>query len=197
MIHSISGKIIARTSQQITLQAGCFGFDLYVPDEKSFSMGEEISLATYMYWSAENGPSLFGFARPIEKQAFLLIISCSGIGPKIGLALLADLGAERFFQAIQMHDDKALSKVSGIGAKKAEQIIFQLKGKIDKLVASGIDLGDESSAKDWHTVAQALESLNYSRPEITRVMAQLKLEGATASTNFDQLMRKALSFLSK
>lgn len=197
MISSISGKIVGRASQQITLQSGAFGFDLLVPDEQVFAVGQEVALATYMHWSAENGPSWFGFSRLLEKQAFLLIISCSGIGPKIGLALLADLGAERFFQAVQMHDDKALSKVSGIGAKKAEQIIFQLKDKIDKLIMAGIDLGDISAAKDWHTVTQALESLNYSRPEIARVMAHLKTEGATATTNFDQLMRKALAFLSK
>ena len=128
---------------------------------------------------------------------FLLIISCTGIGPKIGLAVIAQLGYQPFIRAVQQEDILALSKVSGIGAKKAEQIIVQLKHKVARLIKTGIELDDAGDIQSWHTIGEVLESLNYSRTEISLAMKHLKQEYPNTQLPFDQLMRHALSFLSK
>jgi len=198
MFSYLNGIVKDRSDQAITLDVGAFAFEVKVPNSSVFSQDKKAKIHAYMHWNAEQGPSLYGFATELEKIVFLLITSCSGIGPKIGLAALNDLGAESFLQAIQTGSEKTLSKVSGIGGKKAEQMIVQLKHKVAKLIKSGVELGDAQHIAHWNTVTEALESLNYSRSEINRAMSHLQKDYADdTNVSFDQLMRQALAVLTK
>lgn len=196
MIGMVIGKITAIHKQSVLVMSGPIGIEVAIPHIANVQIGQDIQLHTYLQWSADQGPSLYGFATHAEKTAFLVVISCSGIGPKIGLAVLSDLGVNGFLEAIHTGNDKMLSQVSGIGAKKAEQMIVQLKHKIDQLQDLGISPNTNSVGAQFSTVAQALESLNYSRAEIARAMHHIKSASTTQPT-FDLLMRQALSFLSK
>jgi Holliday junction DNA helicase RuvA len=197
MMRYAIGIVKERCEQSITLEVGPLALAVAVSDSSSFSLEEIKKVYLHMHWNAEQGPTLYGFTSEQDKRVFLLLTGCSGIGPKIGLAVLADLGAQRFFSAIQLAEIKTLSKVNGIGTKKAEQIIVQLRDKVAKLFASGILVQDNEKVAQWHTVTQTLESLNYSRGEIMRVLDHLKLATLDKEPSFDQLMRQALSFLAK
>ena len=197
MINQLTGIVKSVENHAIHLAVGPMGFALQVPNGMEFSIGKQALVHIYMHWNSESGPSFYGFKEVLDKQVFELVISCSGIGPKIGLAVLGDLGASGFVSAVQMDSAKTLSKVNGIGVKKAEQIVFQLRSKVEKLISSGVQLGGNSAAlEQWNTVLQALESLNYSRSEISHAMGQLKKDAPQGAT-FDQLMRKALNLLAK
>ena len=74
--------------------------------------------------------TLFGFADPKEKELFLKLITVSGVGPKMGIAVLASLSADEFAQAVATADVKRLSTVKGLGKKTAEKIVLELHGKI-------------------------------------------------------------------
>jgi len=193
----ITGAVKAQYDQAIIVDIGSLAFLIQVPQGSAFPVGSTISLHSYLHWNQEQGPTLFGFVLDIEREVFLLIISCTGIGPKIGLAVIAQLGYQPFIRAVQQEDILALSKVSGIGAKKAEQIIVQLKHKVARLIKTGIELDDAGDIQSWHTIGEVLESLNYSRTEISLAMKHLKQEYPNTQLPFDQLMRHALSFLSK
>ena len=198
MISQLTGKIEIAGPQKIVLFAGPFGFDLSVPKSALFAAGAEGTVFVHMHWNSENGPAFFGFATELDRTVFNVLTDCSGIGPKIGLAVLADLGADGFLHAVEMGDQRMLSKVNGIGAKKAEQIIFQVKNKVANLLKSGLKIEGAQQIEHLHTVAEALESLSYSRPEITRTMNHLKESLAgNPDVSFDVLMRQALSHLSK
>lgn len=197
MLHMVNGPIAALFEQQVVVDCGAISLAISVPSSASFAVGQKAILHTYMHWNAENGPSLFGFANELDRTVFLMIISCSGLGPKIGLAILADLGTQAFLEAVHAGNDSALTKVSGIGAKKAEQMVVQLKHKVAKLLDSGISLEGSSSLEQWQTVSQVLQSLNYSRPEITAALKYLNEQQTNSQATFDQLMRQALSFLAK
>lgn len=198
MISQLTGTIHAVDKHKITVFAGPFGFDLSVPNANAFPAGSMATIFVHMHWNQENGPAFFGFSTELDRTVFNVLTDCSGIGPKIGLAVLADLGADGFLHAIEMGDERMLSKVNGIGAKKAEHIIFQLKGKVANLLKSGIKIEGAKQIEHLHTVAEALESLNYSRPEITRTMNHLKESLAGShEVPFDMLMRQALAHLSK
>lgn len=197
MIAYVTGTVAHKEEQSVTLSVGPMGVTLAVPTSRDYHVGGAATLYTYMHWNQEQGPSFFGFPSETERQVFLLIISCQGIGPRIALAVLADLGAQRFLEAVHMAEDRTLSKVSGIGAKKAEHIIVQLKHKVAQLVSSGALASSAAHLTEWNTVTQALESLNYSRQEINRVMTHLKSNASDQKQTFDQLMRQALSFLAK
>lgn len=197
MIHSISGTVKEVKEQAIIVDIGSIGLFLSVHSSIKFHQGQKVNLATYMHWNQEQGPSLFGFEHEFERMVFLLIIGCSGIGPRIALAVLAHLGAQGFLEVVSSGDERALSKVNGIGPKKAEQIIVQLKHKISQLISSGQGNYDDTKAKTWQEVSQALESLNYTRSEISQAMQYLTAHHAGADLPFDQLLRQALGFLSK
>jgi holliday junction DNA helicase RuvA len=198
MLDYVVGIIKEVQDQEIILEVGMFGISLQVPKAQSFAKDVTTKVYSYLHWNAENGPSLFGFAAPMDRSIFKIIISCSGIGPKIALAILADLGAQGFLQAISSGDDQMLSKVNGIGKKKAEQIIVQLKHKVASLIESGtVDVSDIQDVAHYHDVSLALQSLNYSRQEIGRAMDYIKKNSKVDKATFDVLLRQALSYLSK
>ena len=130
MVDYFLGTIKDTQEQEIVLDIGYMGIALQVANSQSFERNNPIKVYSYIHWNAENGPSLFGFATIMDRSIFKIIISCSGIGPKIALAILSDLGSQNFLHAISTGDDQALSKVNGIGKKKAEEIIVQIKHKV-------------------------------------------------------------------
>jgi Holliday junction DNA helicase RuvA len=198
MVDYVVGIVKEAQDQHIVLDMGMIGLSLQVPNAQSFAKDASIKVYSYLHWNSDNGPSLFGFAVPLDRSIFCVIISCSGIGPKIALAILAELGSQGFLHAISVGDDQMLSKVNGIGKKKAEQIIVQLKHKVATLIESGtVDAADIKDSSHFHDVGLALQSLNYSRPEIGRAMDYLKKNTKVDKVTFDVLLRQALSFLSK
>lgn len=197
MISYISGTVIDLKDQAIIVDIGSIGLQVAVAQESAFAQGQAVKLHAYMHWNQEQGPTLFGFASELERTVFLMIISCSGLGPKIGLAALASLGPQRFLEVIQAGDERGLSKVSGIGPKKAEQMIVHLKHKVAKLLDSGVEITGSAQLTHWQNITQVLESLNYSRAEIAATMKHLRDTEPQTSAPFDHMMRRALSFLAK
>jgi len=195
MIYSIEGTIKHVDGYHVVVSVGPLALELQAPHAASLLNGQQVVLATYFHWNSEHGPSLYGFASELDKKVFLMIIDCPGVGPKLGVAALAQLGVKDFLDAVQTNNSKALSSVSGIGAKKAEQIIVQLRDKVTKLIQSGIDLGQSAGLEQWATVSQALASLNYSRAEIAHAIKQVSEMQAGKEATFDQLMRQALGVL--
>jgi len=198
MIDNLTGTVKSVSDGSIIVSVGPIGFGLQVADASLFKVAQKVDLKVYMHWNADNGPSFYGFQEDLEKKVFLLVIGCSGIGPKIGLAVLRDLGTDKFLQAISMEDDRLLAKVGGLGPKKVDQVIVQLKHKVAKLLNSGIKLqGTSAKFVDWQNLSEVLVSLNYSRGEIGRAMKHLKDSYGDTDIPFDGLIRHALSFLAK
>ncbi len=196
MVHALKGTVVAISDPLVILDVGLMQLAIAVPNAFSCIIGKEITLFIHMQWNQEQGPSLYGFISELERTLFLLITSCSGIGPKIGLAILQSMNPQEFIGAIEVNDHKALSKINGIGAKKAEQIIVHLRHKVEKLLSSGavVTSKNYSYLKD---VSDALGSLNYSRPEIQGALDFIRMQENIEQLSFDQLFRTALQFLSK
>jgi len=197
MVDYFVGVVTEASDQEVVVDLGMVGVTLQVPCGQLFEKDKQLKIYSHMHWNAENGPSLFGFLTPTDRLVFRIVIGCSGIGPKIALAILADLGAQNFLTAITTGDDALLSKVNGIGKKKAEQIIVQLKHKVAQVLQSGTVVDVTQDITHWTDLLQALQSLNYSRVEINRAMDYLKKNTTIKEVSFDYLLRQALSFLSK
>jgi Holliday junction DNA helicase RuvA len=196
MIYALCGVVQSKKKQAIALAIGPVVVDIAVADESCFAIDQTYKIFTYLHWNQEQGPALFGFQEERDRAIFLLVISCSGIGPRLGLAILADLGSWQFIQAVHKGDERILSKVNGIGIKKAEQIMMHLKHKISEFLVSGMNEVVESHI-DWHTISDALRALNYSRGEISAAIAFVRDKNQGDAPSFDQILRQALSFLSK
>ncbi len=199
MFGYIKGSVEEISGALVVVEVGGIGFQLAMPNTASLTIGKVATISTYMHWNQENGPSLYGFVSALEKTVFTVIISCSGIGPKIGLAVLGTLSPNQFLQAVAQQDIKTLSSVNGIGAKKAEQMLVALRHKVAKLFDSGI-VGvqtDGGAAVHWKDLTEALGSLNYSRTEVQHAVHYLREQKIETELSFDQLLRGALSYLAQ
>ena len=197
MISYLSGTVKNIQHQSITLDINGIGLSLNVARERRFKLDKKITFYAYMHWNQDKGPSLYGFQTEIEREVFLMIIQCPKIGPGIGLNILSKFSPGQFLEYITTQNEKQLSSVHGIGAKKSEQIIVQLKHKVQKLLVKGsISLEAQDNFVHWQNVHDVLISLNYSKPEITKAMTHVSSKYHGQNCNLDQLLRSALSFLS-
>lgn len=197
MIAFIKGTILYISDNALIIDQTFMGIECIVAHISLYSQGSQVELHTYLHWNQENGPSFYGFPTILEKQIFLQLIGCSGIGPKMALSILEQMSPATLLETIIQEDVKGLSSLHGIGGKKAEQLILQLKYKAQDFIKKYPELLENGPAKSWHELQQTLHSLNYSQSEIKQALANLKQQNLPSNLGFDQILRKALLYLSQ
>lgn len=195
MIASLQGTVLQTTAQTIILQTPAISFEIQTPHAHQHNIQNVVHLFIYMHWHQENGPQLFGFNTQQDKEIFLLLVSCQGIGPKMALNILEQLQPQELLQGIVTENIQLLSSVNGIGTKKAEQICVQLKYKAQDFLKTNPDFSTTQSSTILE-LQQILQSLNYSSGEIKQTMNYLKNE-KHKTENLDFLLKKALTFLAQ
>ena len=131
MIAYVRGRVLTTTAETVILDVHGIGYEIYCSGAvfKKIVVGETAEIFTYLQVK-EDGVTLFGFESVKEKEIFLKLTSVSGVGPKLGIAVLTGLSADEFATAIATADVKKLSAVKGLGKKTAEKIVLELHGKI-------------------------------------------------------------------
>lgn len=159
-------------------------------------MEAETTLLIHFHWNQDRGPTLYGFADAAERAVFQMIIEVPKIGPSIALQLLSQASASLLLDMISGQQVKALSSLNGIGPKKAEQLVHELKGKASTMAVSLPK--STPGAPTFHAahVSEALHSLGYSKQEIAQALSFVH-ESAAETPSFDVLLRSALSYLAK
>ena len=200
MIAYLRGRVLTTTAETVIVDVNGVGYELYCTGSvfRKLTVGAVTELYTYLQVK-EDGITLFGFDTPQEKELFLKLISVSGVGPKLGISILAALSADDFALAIATADVKRLSTVKGLGKKTAEKIVLELHGKIsaaEVLGASGDDLtvpaqptgNVKLSAADEEAVS-ALMGLGFTRTESVQAVKKARDSGATT---VEKIIMKAL-----
>lgn len=200
MISYLRGRVLTTTAETVILDVNGVGYEAYCSGGafKKIVQGEIAELYTYLQVK-EDGVTLFGFESPKEKELFLKLISVSGVGPKMGISILASLSAEDFAQAVATADVKRLSAVKGLGKKTAEKIVLELHGKIsaaEVLDASGdrmtaateTPVQTKLSLEDEDAVA-ALMGLGFTRSESLQAVKRAHDAGARG---VEEIIMKAL-----
>jgi Holliday junction DNA helicase RuvA len=195
VIERLQGVVVAGGDRTITLMAGGIGFGLQVADGTRFTTNASSIVYVYTHWSAEKGQSLFGFIDELSRQLFILLLTCQKIGPALALTLLRQKEPADIIQDIMTGNIAGLSSCQGIGTKKAELIVYELKDKVG--VLAGMQGMSNSTALQLQHMQEALLSLSYSKQETTRAAAYIAglYEGA-AYPELNVLLRQALAFLS-
>lgn len=199
MLDLVTGTVKQVKEKSITLMVNGMGLSIACPRVENFPLGQEATVNIYFHWNADRGPALYGFSDELEKTVFLMVIDCHKIGPSIGLQILSQINTVPLLEIIAGQNVKALSSLNGIGPKKAELLINELKGKAAKLLSSGtlgsaVSLGSTSHLPN---VSEALSSLGYSKQEISQTLNYLAESYTDNSASFDQLIRAGLAYLSK
>jgi len=198
MIAYLRGKVLTTTAETAIIDVGGVGYEVYCTGGafRKLVIGQVGELHTYLQVK-EDGITLFGFADPKEKELFLKLITVSGVGPKLGISILAAMSAEEFARAIAAADVKGLSKVKGLGKKTAEKIVLELHGKIsaaEVLDASGETVGIESAptakaTPEEEEAISALMGLGFTRAESVQAVKKAKDLGART---VEEMIMKAL-----
>ena len=199
MIAYLRGKVLQINAETAILDVNGVGYEVYCSGAafKKLVVGQVGELHTYLQVK-EDGITLFGFADPKEKELFLKLITVSGVGPKMGISILAAMSGEEFARAIATADVKGLSKVKGLGKKTAEKIVLELHGKIsaaEVLGASGETVGAETAQTVAKATPQeeeaisALMGLGFTRAESAQAVKKAKDLGASS---VEEIIMKAL-----
>ncbi|MBR2330174.1 MAG: Holliday junction branch migration protein RuvA [Clostridia bacterium] len=197
MIAYLRGKVLTLTAETAILEVNGVGYELYCSGGafRKLVVGEQAELFTYLQVK-EDGITLFGFANVKEKELFLKLITVSGVGPKMGIAILTGLSADEFATCVATADVKRLSSVKGLGKKTAEKIVLELHGKISAaeiMQADGAETSvgaplEKLSAVDEEAVA-ALMGLGFTKAESAQAVKRAHAAGATT---VEDIIRKAL-----
>ena len=189
MIYCLTGKIVKKSMNAVVLSCGGVGYYAQCPASVAGALpgvGKEATIYTVMSVT-ENDMSLYGFATEQQQACFEMLTAVSGVGPKVGLAILSVMEPDRVALAISAGDHKAFKAASGVGPKLAQRIVLELKDKVAKGFVDGISLEDVAGASAQTPAAQsssqaiaALVSLGYSQSEaalaVSKIDAALPVE---------------------
>jgi Holliday junction DNA helicase RuvA len=194
MYEYLVGKITAVMPAYIVVDVGGIGFLVYAANPFKFQVGSLEKVFVYQV-VRENDISLYGFAEKKEKDLFIKLLNVSGIGPKSALAILAANDLNGLLAAISSNNIAYLTKFPGVGKKTAQQIVLDLKDKLERPAeVQSAHLPTEKNAGLLPEALAALEALGYTKNEIKKVTPQLK---QTAAKTTDEYLRAALKLLMK
>lgn len=174
MIAFLQGHIHDKQPNRVTVEVQGVGYDVHVPLSTYYDVGEigaEVSLRVYTH-VREEALQLYGFLTMLEQQVFERLISTSGIGPKLAVAVLSGIEARDLIGSVQRGDVARLTHIPGVGKKTAERIVLELKDRLPQpTTPEGEPMPAPSPAdKLREDLNSALLNLGYHRPAIERVV---------------------------
>lgn len=202
MIASIRGIVKQKLAESCVLEAGGLGYEVFLTRSGLATLpnaGESAEFFTHFH-IREDAQQLFGFGSLEERKLFLLLLSVKGVGPRLGMAVLSQLGVADLVGALKTRDLGRLGSASGVGKRLAERMAVELSDKVEALaVASGADSssGATSFQGPEARAVQALLALGIplaqARQAVARALAQEP--GILASAGIEDMVKLALKNL--
>ena len=199
MIALLTGKVACKSPEYIIMDVNGVGYRVQVPFSTYFDLpaeGEEVSLSIYTHVK-EDAINLYGFRSPAEKDCFQMLISVSGIGPKLAKDILSNIMVADLARAVTQGDLGRLSAIPGIGKKTAERLVLELRTKVLKLDTSPPHPGGGPSAPPTamtDDVASALINLGYKEGVVRKVLGDMAIP---ADAPMEDILKQALKLLLK
>ena len=166
MIGYLEGEIKYAAKGKIVLFTNGIGFTVFIPQSLTFLERDRAKLFIHTHLREDN-LSLFGFATAEDLDLFELLISVSGVGPKIGLAIFAATSSENILKAIESSNLTFFNSISGVGKKTAQKIILDLKSKVSKGDINFKNLEGSSE------LVESLVSLGFQKTEISAALPNI------------------------
>ncbi|OGI24830.1 MAG: Holliday junction DNA helicase RuvA [Candidatus Moranbacteria bacterium RIFCSPHIGHO2_12_FULL_54_9] len=185
MIAQLEGKIAGIKENSVILMVGGVG---YLVSVSAYTLGKVAGQEQVLFYIhthvREDQLALYGFLNEEELQMFELLISISGIGPKVALSILSIADVKTIRTAIVNKDPSILTRVSGVGKKTAERVIVELQNKVDD-----VDIDDQAGALAGQDAIEALTSLGYSVTEAREALKLVPAETTDVSARIHQALR--------
>ncbi len=199
MIALLTGQLAYRSPEQIIIDVSGVGYRLQIPLSTFYTLPEEGQVKLQVYTHVkEDAINLFGFASTIEKDLFTLLISVSGVGPKLAMTTLSHIPSRDLALALCEGDIPRLVAIPGIGKKSAERLILELQDKAKAYAISAeitATTGTPSKHEDFHRDAlSALINLGYKETLARRALMNLPL---APDSPLEDILKAALQVLLK
>ncbi|MGD0165946.1 MAG: Holliday junction branch migration protein RuvA [Gaiellaceae bacterium] len=174
MIARLRGKPVGRRADGLLLDVNGVGYLVHAtPRAMAKAAGAELTVETYLH-VREDALSLYGFADTEERELFIQLLSVSGIGPKVALAIVSGSAPAEIRRAIAREDTARFQAIPGIGKKTAQRVVLELK---EKLAGSELVAAEDIGSGAAHLVArEALVELGYTLVEAERALAEIDPE---------------------
>ncbi len=198
MIAYLEGKLIEKSPTHLILEINGVGYSVNIPVSTYSSLGETgkmVKVLTYQH-VREDELKLYGFSTKPEKELFELLISVNGVGPRMALSILSCISVQEFQRSVLQEDLDVLTAISGVGKKKAQRLIVELKEKLGK-----IDLGVKKDLEEKEAVCVpaldeavlALVSLGYTKPDAKKALERV-VENIDKALPVEELIKGALKY---
>lgn len=197
MIARLTGTLVESRPEAVVLDVGGVGYALAIPLGTFAALPPSGTTATLHVHThvREDALSLFGFATPAERELFEKLLSVSGIGPKVALAVLSGMPLHELVAAIAAQDARRLSTIPGIGKKLAERLALELKDKVSPAAASASAAAPRPRTTTADDAVSALVNLGYKAPAAEAAVAAAAKEHPQAE--LAALLQAALRGLAK
>lgn len=201
MIGRLRGTLVEKRPPRLLLEAGGVGYEVEAPMTVFYDLpeiGAELMLHTH-FVVREDAQLLFGFASRYERELFRSLIRVNGVGPKMALAILSGIEADRLAACIRDQDTSTLVKVPGIGKKTAERLVIEMTDRLDKLdgapsLPSSGPASTPAAPDIRDDAVAALEALGYRNKDAASAVARVAEGGDDSS---EALIRRALRTLAR
>jgi Holliday junction DNA helicase RuvA len=196
VIAHLRGRVLEKQPNRIVVDVSGVGYDVFVPLSTFYGLAEaggDVALRIHTH-VREDALLLYGFATELEQQLFERLISVSGIGPKLALAVLSGIEPPDLLRAIERSDLARLTAIPGVGKKTSERIVLELKDRLPRMPhATAEASASEPSLRD--DVLSALMNLGYHRPLAEKAVDVAV--NAASDAGFEATLRQALRELAK
>lgn len=196
MISRLKGTIISITPTEIVLDVGGVGYQISVPlstSEAFASPRGEVTILTHLH-VREDALLLYGFATEGEREMFRMLISVSGIGPKLAQGILSGIRVDELRDAIATGNFSLLGSVSGVGKKTAERLVMELRGRVsDSLPSSQPGPATSRQLKIRSEAVIAMMSLGHTRNAAEKAVQAAMSESRGTELSLEDLLKKALT----
>ena len=195
MIAFLRGRVLDKQPTRVTVDVQGVGYDVHVPLSTYYDVGDEgseVSLRIYTH-VREEALQLYGFLTDLERQLFERLISISGIGPKLAIAVLSGVDSRELVTAVQRGDVARLVAIPGVGKKTAERIVLELRDKLAQLavpVAAGAAGPAATGERLRIDLVSALQNLGYHRPQAEKAVESIVT--TTPDATFEDALKAAL-----
>lgn len=199
MIALLTGHIAYKSLDHVIVDVGGVGYRVTVPLSTFYQLPDEGLIRLQIYTNVkEDAITLFGFLTGAEKEMFALLLSVSGVGPKLAVNILSNIPAGDLRSALAQGDIRRLSAVPGIGKKTAERLSLELRDKVQRLlplVSDGRPSGPEPTpANSFDDVLSALVNLGYKDVQARKVLESLEV---APGAGLEEILKGALKILMK
>jgi holliday junction DNA helicase RuvA len=195
VIARLVGQLVERDGTRGVVDVGGVGYEVFAPGRTLDLWHEQDQLTAYVSTQVrEDAITLFGFASDLDRKAFVVLLAVSGFGPKGALAALDALTVPELHRAVEADDLSTLGRIPGVGAKKAQRLALELKGKLP-VSFDVIAAARPSRTQPADPLPLALAQLEYGRSEIQRALQALAAQGIEPDAPLEQRLKAALTAL--